>query len=105
VEACDLGSVANIAALPLLGIVIGLYGLLTMPLENAYSRRRETAADRFALEATGNGLAYASALKRLANQNLADVDPEPWVELLLYSHPALSRRIAMAEAYPLSDPA
>ncbi len=105
VEAFDLGSVANIAALPLLGIVMGLYGLLTMPLENAFSRRRETAADRFALEATGNGRAYASALKRLANQNLADVDPEPWVELLLYSHPALSRRIAMAEAYPLSDPA
>jgi STE24 endopeptidase len=99
VEAFGLGSVANIAALPLLGIVMGLYGLLTMPLENAFSRRRETAADRFALEATGNGPAYASALKRLANQNLADVDPEPWVELLLYSHPALSRRIAMAEAY------
>jgi len=100
VEAFDLGSVANIAALPLLGIVMGLYGLLTMPLENAFSRHRETAADRFALAATGNGPAYASALKRLANQNLADVDPEPWVELLLYSHPALSRRIAMAEAYP-----
>jgi hypothetical protein len=26
------------------------------------------------------------------------VDPEPWVEFLLYSHPALSRRIKMAES-------
>jgi STE24 endopeptidase len=43
-------------------------------------------------------VAYASALTRLANQNLAEVDPEPWVEWLLYSHPALRKRIKMAEA-------
>ena len=78
---------------------------ITIPLENALSRWRERLADRYALEATGKPEAFASAMTRLANQNLADVDPEPWVELLLYSHPALSRRIAMAEAYPLSDPA
>jgi Zn-dependent protease with chaperone function len=103
VEVLGFGSVANIATLPLLGIVLGLYGLLTMPLENAYSRNREVAADRFALQATGNGPAFASALTRLANQNLAEVDPEPWVELLLYSHPALSKRIAMAETYTLES--
>ena len=40
-----------------------------------------------------------SAMTRLANQNLAEVDPEPWVEFLLYSHPALSKRIAMAQEY------
>jgi STE24 endopeptidase len=45
------------------------------------------------------GQAYASALTRLANQNLAEVDPEPWVEFLLYSHPALGKRIEMAEKY------
>jgi STE24 endopeptidase len=48
---------------------------------------------------TGNGAAYASALSRLANQNLAEADPEPWVEILLYSHPALNKRIAMADNY------
>jgi STE24 endopeptidase len=94
----DLGSISNIATLPLLGIALGLFGLLTMPLENAFSRSREVAADRFAVQITGNGPAFASALKRLANQNLAEVDPEPWVEALLYSHPALSKRIAMAES-------
>jgi STE24 endopeptidase len=88
---------ADIAALPLLGIVLGVYGLFTMPLGNGFSRWLERRADRYALQATGNGPAYASALTRLANQNLADADPEPWVEWLLYSHPALSKRIAMAE--------
>jgi STE24 endopeptidase len=88
----------DIAALPLFMLVMGAYGLMTMPLGNAYSRWRERRADEYALRATGNGAAYASALARLANQNLADADPEPWVEWLLYSHPALSKRIAMAEA-------
>lgn len=86
----------DIANLPLLGLVLGLYGLITMPLGNAYSRWRERRADEYALELTGKGEAYATALIRLANQNLAQVDPEPWVELLLYSHPPLGKRIQQA---------
>jgi STE24 endopeptidase len=70
--------------------------LVLMPLSNGFSRWRERLADRYALRVTGKGEAYASALTRLANQNLADADPEPWVEWLLYSHPALSRRIERA---------
>jgi STE24 endopeptidase len=91
-------SVSDIAGLPLFVLVMGLYGLITMPLGNAYSRWRERRADEYALQATRKGGAYASALTRLANQNLADADPEPWVEFLLYSHPALGKRIAMAES-------
>lgn len=92
-------SAADLAALPLFGLVIGLFGLLTMPLGNAYSRWRERMADRFALDLTGKNLAYASALTRLANQNLAEINPEPWVEFFLYSHPALGKRIQMAEEH------
>jgi STE24 endopeptidase len=89
--------IADVAALPLFGLVLGLYGLITMPLGNAYSRWREHLVDEYALQATGKGAAYASALTRLANQNLAEADPEPWVEFLLYSHPALGKRIRMAK--------
>jgi len=88
---------ADIAAFPLFVIVLGIYGLVSMPIENGFSRWREKRADEFALKITRNGEAYASALKRLANQNLADAEPERWVEWFLYSHPALGRRIAMAE--------
>ncbi len=87
------------AAMPLLVLVMGGYGLITMPLGNAFSRWRERRADVYALQATGNGTAYASALVRLANQNLAEADPEAWVELLLYSHPALGKRIEMARRF------
>lgn len=99
VQALGLSSISAVAGIPLFGLVMGLYGLVIMPLGNAFSRYRERRADQYALEMTGNGTAYASALTRLANQNLAEADPEPWVELLLYSHPALNKRIAMAENY------
>jgi STE24 endopeptidase len=99
VVALGFNGISDVAAMPLLGLVMGLYGLIIMPLGNAYSRQREIRADEYALRITGNGPAYASALTRLANQNLAEADPEPWVEMLLYSHPALNKRIAMAENY------
>jgi STE24 endopeptidase len=92
-------SVADIAGLPLLALVLGAFGLLTMPLGNAYSRWRERRADLYALQATHKGEAYASALTRLANQNLAEADPPDWEEFLLYSHPALGKRIAMAQGF------
>lgn len=88
--------VADVAAFPALGIILGAYGLLTMPLENAVSRWREEKADEYALQATGKGEAFASAFTRLANQNLGEVDPEKWVVFLFYSHPPLGERIAKA---------
>ena len=97
VIALGFESAADIAAFPLFVLVIALYGLVTMPVENAFSRWRERQADVYAIQVTGKGEAYASALVRLANQNLADVDPEAWVEFLLYSHPALGKRIKMAQ--------
>ncbi len=94
-----LGGPADIAALPVFVAVVGAYGVITLPLSNAYSRWRERRADEYALRATDKPAAFASAMTRLANQNLGEVDPEPWVEFLLYSHPALRKRIAMAQTY------
>ena len=87
---------ADIAALPALGLILGAYGLVTMPLENALSRWRENMADDYALESTGKVEAFASAFTRLANQNLGEVDPEKWVVFLFYSHPPLGERIEKA---------
>lgn len=95
-------SPADPAALPLFGLAIGFFGLATMPLGNGWSRWRERLADQYALSTTGKGTAFAAAFTRLANQNLAEIDPEPWVEWLLYSHPALYKRIKMAEEFQRS---
>ena len=87
---------ADVAALPALGLILGAYGLVTMPLENAISRWRESMADDYSLQATGKTEAFASAFTRLANQNLGEVDPEKWVVFLFYSHPPLGQRIEKA---------
>jgi STE24 endopeptidase len=97
--ALGLRGIADVAGLPLLGLVLGVYGLVTMPLENTWSRWRETLADRYSLRATGKAAAFASAMTRLANQNLGEVSPPRWVEVALMSHPALGRRIAMARRF------
>lgn len=90
---------ADPAALPALGIILGAYGLITMPLENAFSRWREGLADDYALQATGKKEAFMSAFTRLANQNLGELDPEGWVVWLFHSHPPLGERIAKARAW------
>ena len=87
---------ADVAAFPALGLIFGAYGLITMPLENAVSRWRESMADDYALQATGKTEAFASAFTRLANQNLGEMDPEKWVVFMFYSHPPLGERIAKA---------
>ncbi|MGC1378749.1 MAG: M48 family metallopeptidase [Anaerolineales bacterium] len=90
---------ADVAALPAFGLVLGVYGLLTMPLENAFSRWRERLADEYALQVTGKKQAFASAFTRLANQNLSEVDPEKWVVFMFYDHPPLNERIKMIETF------
>ena len=92
-----LMGVADPAGLPALMILLSIYQLVMMPIDNAFSRWRETLADDYALEATEKPQAFSSAFTRLANQNLGEVDPEPWVIFLFYSHPPLKERIAKAE--------
>jgi STE24 endopeptidase len=97
--ALGLGTPASPAAMPLLMLVLGAFALVTLPLNNAYSRWREVLADEYALKATNKPLAFANAMARLANQNLAEADPEPWVVFFLHSHPPIRARLAMAEAW------
>jgi STE24 endopeptidase len=87
------------AALPLLMIALSLFGLITMPLGNLWSRWREVKADDYAIKKTGKPQAFISAMTRLANQNLADAEPPAWVEFLLHSHPSIGKRVAMAQSF------
>jgi len=87
------------ATLPLLMVALAIFGLVTMPLSNGWSRWREVKADKYALEMSGDREAFISAMTRLANQNLAETEPPVWVEFLLHSHPSISKRVAMAESY------
>lgn len=85
--------VDSIAAMPLLGLWLGLYSLVTSPLGNALSRSHEYAADRYAVQTIGNSEAFSRALNKLAVVNLADLSPNRVVEFLFHSHPSIERRL------------
>jgi STE24 endopeptidase len=85
---------AAIATVPLLMLWIALFGLVTKPLQTAYSRRLEKEADLFILGKVEKPEALASALSKLAGRNLSDPDPSRLVEALFYTHPPIAKRIA-----------
>ena len=92
------------ATLPLFVVALAVFGLVTMPLGNLWSRWREVKADEYALRMTANPQAFISAMTCLANQNLAEADPPPaWVEFLLHSHPSISKRVAMAQSFRVEE--
>jgi STE24 endopeptidase len=99
VEHFGLSSIADPAGLPVLSLMAGVLGLIAMPVSNAFSRWRERRADQYALETTQKPQAFADAMTRLANQNLAETDPERWAVLLLHSHPPIQERVAAAQAF------
>jgi len=89
---------ADIAGLPLLGLILVLVGLAALPVANGWSRRVEWQADRFALQ-TSDPRAFIRSMERLATLNLAERDPHRLEEFFLYSHPSIERRIAHARQF------
>ena len=67
--------------------------LVCGPAFAALSRRYERVADRAMVELTGDARACEAAFRRLAEANVADLDPPRVVRLLLASHPPLPERI------------
>ena len=92
----NLEGAADPAGLPWLALVMMLLGAVQMPLANGFSRWIERQADDFALALTRDPGAFIGAMERLGTLNLAERRPHRLKEILLYSHPALDRRIARA---------
>ncbi len=87
---------ADVASLPLLAIVMSAVSLLILPLVNYFSRRLETQADLYALDITGDALAFVSSMEKLADINLANKAPNRIIEFIFYSHPCVEDRIKLA---------
>ncbi|MBI2755767.1 MAG: M48 family metalloprotease [Chloroflexi bacterium] len=88
-----------VPAYPQVLALAGLWSVLSAPLLNVVSRRAEARADQFALRVTGQPRAFASAMRRLGQQNLAEMQPPRWAELLLGTHPSLASRVRAAETF------
>lgn len=90
---------ADAQLLPWILFIFYLPGIFLSPLTNAYSRHRERKADEFALRVLKKPGAFISAMEKLGRMNLADPNPHPLIELILYDHPSIQKRIAFAERF------
>ncbi len=97
VETLGFQNIHDIAAFPVICMVLVAIGSILMPIQNAISRRFERECDRYAIDKTNDPEAFISAMDKLAEQNLADRTPNRLVEFLFYSHPPISKRIEMAK--------
>ena len=95
-------SLSDFAGLPLLALVSTVMSFLLMPALNAYSRRKERQADRYSFQAIPSIGPFVSSMEKLCEQNLGERKPSPVVEWFFYSHPAISKRVAAAEAWAKS---
>jgi STE24 endopeptidase len=93
-----LASPYDIAGLPLIILLFSSLNLLISPLQNAFIRKLETDADKYALKLTGLNKAFISAMEKLTIQNLSDPDPSKFIKIMLYDHPPVSKRIELADS-------
>lgn len=90
---------ADIRTLPLILLLFDLSMTLGGPVSGWVSRRREWAADRYAMELTHDPDAFASMLVKATRVNKMDPEPPRWVVLAGLSHPPVGERIAFARRF------
>ncbi len=90
---------SNVAAVPLITIIIGVFGFVASPGFLALSRYQEHESDRFGLEMSHDNRACAEAFANLQEQNLGNPRPGTLNKLWRASHPPLGERIDFCNAY------
>ena len=93
------GGMGQAAAIPLALLVVAALQLTLAPAQSWISRRMEAEADWKALQTTRDPAAVRGLFVGFARTSLGDPDPPAWAHVLLDSHPTLSQRVAMAEAW------
>ncbi len=96
-SAFDLGEPFFAFGLLLFAIVINPVTLLIDMAGNAFSRRNEYKADRFAAERTSKKT-MQNTLKILARENFSHLTPHPLYVFLHYSHPPTKDRVRALES-------
>lgn len=89
----------DIAALPLLVLVLNFYIFFSSPIINGVSRQMEWEADRFELELARNKEATASSLTKLYEESLSIPRPSNIYKIWYYSHPTCEERVNFALNY------
>ncbi len=90
---------ADFANLPLLALVTTILSLMLLPAVNSYSRALERQADTYALKAIPSRDSFITSMEKLAELNLAERQPHPWIEFIFHSHPSIQKRIEFAQKF------
>lgn len=88
--------VFSLSAIPFLALLMTLFGIITMPIGNFFSRKIEHEADLFAVETTGMRKEFADSMAKLGKLNLVPENPPAWIEKIFFSHPSIGSRIKAA---------
>jgi STE24 endopeptidase len=94
----------DLASLPVLILLLSLFGFLFTPISNAYSRHLEHQADQYGLEVIHGLVPDAPVVAAHAFQVLGEVDleepnPSTAVKFWFYNHPPLDERMRFAQTY------
>jgi STE24 endopeptidase len=87
------------ARLVVLSVVASVVTFPLTPFSSYWSRRHEWQADAFATELQRRPEDLASALKKLASENLSNLHPHPLYAAFYYSHPPMAERIRRLQAH------
>jgi STE24 endopeptidase len=92
-------AISDPASMPLFMLLLSLFSFVISPAALALSRHHERAADRFALELTGDKQAAATAFVALQQQNLAVPRPGLLYKIFRASHPPIGERVDFINAW------
>lgn len=95
----------DVRVLPVLMLAFNLVLQVADPISAALSRRRELAADAYAVQLTGDASSLSSLLRKLTRVNKDDPDPPRWFVLLGASHPSLTQRLEAIQKNATPPPA
>jgi STE24 endopeptidase len=93
------GGLRDPATVPLALVCAFALSVLTLPAQNAISRRYEAEADWLALRATADTESAIATQRHFALTGLIDPDPPGWGRIILGTHPTTMRRIEMARVF------
>jgi STE24 endopeptidase len=94
----------DLASLPVLILLLTVFGFLFTPISNVYSRHLEHQADQYGLEVIHGLVPDAPVVAAHAFQILGEVDleepnPSTAVKFWFYNHPPLDERMRFAQTY------
>src|SRR5689334_21253223 len=95
-------TIADPRGVPILGFMVSLLGLLSLPITNTFGRTLETQADMFSLQTENRPDALSTALVKTAEYRYPR--PNALEEFVLYDHPSVERRVRTAMEWKAKHP-